>query len=131
MTDAPAKIPVNGVSDHARERMVEYLGRDLTDHEWSLVVMQILNREALLIRIQGRNSELLRVEIGGVPFTVAWRPMGATIATVLPPNGSLSRVEHAVRRRKMAPRLKFGARMIANPLVREAPRRREDWEDDA
>lgn len=74
---------IPGVSHHARERMVERWGRDLTPAEWAETWGQIASgKAALLTRVDA--GEIRAVALGGMVFRMAWKPDTRVIATVLP-----------------------------------------------
>ena len=87
-----------GVSLHARERMAEHHGRDLTRAEWLGVVLAILDRTALLLRV-GPSGEWWAVAVGAVTLRVVWLPAAGTIATVLADSAGVSKVGDNFRRR--------------------------------
>ena len=70
------------VTDHARERAEQRLGRDLTDDEWRSVVLSITSRKGFMTyRNEGRESWL--VLLGGMAIKVIWDPRSAYVVTVL------------------------------------------------
>jgi hypothetical protein len=75
------------VTDHARQRMAERLGRDATGAEWRQVIGDIRSRRAVLAAVGHRESsrrEVWLVALGDLLFRVVWQPDQATIITVLP-----------------------------------------------
>ena len=72
-----------GVSTHARQRMFERMGRDLTRQEWADAVLDIVDRRAILVRVSTDRNELYAVAIGGVVAQMWWLPDEALIVTVL------------------------------------------------
>lgn len=73
------------VTDHARDRAVERLGRPLTEAEWVSIAAAILERRAVLLaRDPVRGSETWAVMLGGVLIRALWKPMEATVVTILP-----------------------------------------------
>ncbi|RVT96208.1 hypothetical protein EOD42_13915 [Rhodovarius crocodyli] len=77
---------VPGVTLHARERMLERHGRDLTRLEWLHAVMSILDRRALLLssKIQSNGwAECWAVTVGAVTIRMMWSPDRAHVLTVL------------------------------------------------
>ena len=73
---------IPGVTDHARDRAAERLGRDLTRAEWLGVVAMVVERRALLLASVEDGCDHYLVEVGGLSFIVVWRPASASIATV-------------------------------------------------
>ncbi len=71
-----------GVSNHAQERMILRLGRNLTRPEWLAAVLSILDRKAVLIR-SGDQSELYAISAGDQIAQAWWVPDDAVIVTVL------------------------------------------------
>lgn len=76
---------IPGVSTHAHERMAERYGRDLTAEEWQSVVLAIIERRALLLRIEPHGREIYAVEVAGVQFRAVWMPAAAVLVSMLPP----------------------------------------------
>ncbi len=79
-----ARRPIPGVGAHARDRMAERMGRDLTREEWLAAVAAIVERRAVLLGVMPNGSEHYWHEVGGVPVRLVWRPEWALVATVLP-----------------------------------------------
>lgn len=76
------------VTDHARQRMAERLGRDATTSEWLAVLAAILDRRASLAATLDYKfplREIWLVTLGDLPFRVVWQPDQPALVTVLPP----------------------------------------------
>lgn len=102
-------MSIPGVSKHARDRMLERHGRDLTRAEWLHVVMQILDRKALLVSAPGGSAgELYDVELVGVTLRVAWNPQRAVIATVLADHSATTRKAQLARRSTIRTTVRIG-----------------------
>lgn len=82
---------IPGVTSHARERMVERHGRDLTRAEWLAVVLDILDGRATLLRI-GSAGDTYAVQLGAMTLRIVWRVDWCAVATVLPEGSSLTQV---------------------------------------
>lgn len=78
-----------GVCHHARMRMAQRHGRDLTRLEWLGLVSDILEGRAPLLR-SGSAGETYAVQLGAVTLRVVWRPDWGAVATVLPEGSSLN-----------------------------------------
>ncbi len=72
------------IADHARERAAERIGRDLTDHEWLMVVWAILFREAVVVADSHLGRVVYAVALGAVVLRVVWCPLHCVVVTVLP-----------------------------------------------
>jgi len=104
MSNLPA-IP--GVSGHARDRMVERMGRDLTRTEWRKLVLDIIERRAVLVRSGGHGADLYAVTVGPVVVQAWWSPdTGAvkTILSVADGAGGMAGHHYATNRLRTAPR---------------------------
>jgi hypothetical protein len=75
-------MTIPGVSRHARDRMQERHGRDLTRTEWRGAVLDIIDRRATLLSV-APNGEIWAVGIGCLTIRMVWRPEHGLIATVL------------------------------------------------
>ena len=64
---------IPGVSDHAHDRMIERLGRDLTRDEWLAVVLAIVERRAVLL-CSADGSEHYLWTLGEVAMRLIWVP---------------------------------------------------------
>lgn len=99
---------IPGVSVHARERMIERFGADLTRQQWLEVVGKIVNREAVLVSAMLTGKEYWLVEIGGLRIRVGWSPDAAIIMTVVDPSvmaitDFIQRNKHARMRKRPGP----------------------------
>lgn len=75
---------IPGVTRHARERMAEYHGRDLTRDEWLAVVLSILDGRSLLVRRAGEHAgEIHDVTVAGVTLRLVWQPVSGHVVTAL------------------------------------------------
>jgi hypothetical protein len=73
-----------GVTHHARERMAEHYGRDLTREEWLVVVESIVMRTAPALSYDDVGGYVVyAVPAMGTTIRVIWRPDKAVIITVL------------------------------------------------
>ena len=80
--DGMAQIP--DVSGHARLRMAERYGHDLSDAAWMTLVEAILARRVVMVR-HGRNGgEVYACPIGAMTVRVVWSPQHGVVMTVLP-----------------------------------------------
>lgn len=106
---------IPGVSLHARQRMMERHGFDPSREDWERVVLEIIDRRALLMgRHHKTGRERFRVLLGGMQVEVWWSPDCAQIVTVMPRDAvialpikkgrSMSRT-HAYERERRRPRL--------------------------
>ena len=77
-------IPVVGVTTHARLRMAERYGRDLTRDEWGQVVLAIIDRKAVLLRRESADREIYAVALGTSIFRAVWHASEAVILSMLP-----------------------------------------------
>jgi len=78
---------IPGVTTHAHSRMMERHGRDLTPAEWLKVVLDIIDRRAVLVSVKVREDSVMEcwaVRIGALTFRMIWAPLMARIVTVLP-----------------------------------------------
>lgn len=72
------------VTKHARSRMAEYYGRDLTNEEWLVVVESIVMRTAQALSYDDQNGYVVyAVPAMGTTIRVIWRPDVASLITVL------------------------------------------------
>lgn len=121
-----------GVSDHAQDRLEEYHGLRLSEAEWRDVVLQIIERRAVLTATHppARRpkkafpfaAETWLVRARGVEFRAVWSANTATIVTV--------RAQHHNREQYAREKLglqRIGARSCARDTRRE---RRDDWRRD-
>lgn len=77
-------MTIPGVTRHARDRMAEYHGRDLTREEWLAAVLAILDGRSVLVRRAGEHSgEIHDVAVGGLVLRFAWEPIKGQIVTTL------------------------------------------------
>jgi hypothetical protein len=77
-------MSIPGVTRHARDRMAEYHGRDLTRDEWLAVVLAILEGRTVMVRRAGEHSgEIHDVTVGGLVLRFAWEPLKGQIVTTL------------------------------------------------
>ena len=84
MTGAPPSRSILGVTHHARARMAEYYGRDLTREEWLAVVESIVMRSAAVLSYSDKDGYVVyAVPALGTTIRVIWRPDKAVIITVL------------------------------------------------
>jgi hypothetical protein len=83
-TPALAKLP--GVSERARARAAEIRGRDFTDDQWLALFMGIVDRRALLIRIDTEGCGVYAQLPPGEaePVLLLYSPATACIVTTLP-----------------------------------------------
>lgn len=87
-----------GVSHHAWERAAERMGRPLRSEEWRAVLLQVLDRKAVLLSRQDDMGEIYLVAVGTVSMRIVWNPFQACVVTVLPTDTtSLSAAEEALR----------------------------------
>lgn len=78
-------MTIPGVSRHARERMAERHGRDLTRDEWLALVADILEGRSVLLHGMppDGSGECHLCQVAGVPVRVMWQPMAGLVTTVL------------------------------------------------
>lgn len=122
-----ARPPIPGVSHHARQRMQERLGRDLTRAEWLAAVAAILEGRALLLCVQPCGGEHYLHEVGGVALRLIWRPAQAMVVTVLPAEWGASAVIRTARAGPVRKSLRLFAHYRQGRLRRE----RTAWREDA
>lgn len=79
-----ARRPIPGVCAHARDRMAERIGRDLTKPEWLELVEAITAGRLPLLCVQPEGGHHYLAEIGAVRVRLVWRPDWGKIATVWP-----------------------------------------------
>lgn len=79
-----ARQRIPGVGAHARDRVAERLGRDLTRDEWLAAVEAITGGRAVRLAVTDGGAEHYLHELGGVRLRLVWRPDLAMIVTVLP-----------------------------------------------
>lgn len=86
------------VTKHARDRMIEAIGRDLQPAEWARVVAEIKAGRALLVAVDDAAAyAVYAVEVAGHVLRFTWR--GAQVVTVLRPGLHNHRgVEAALKR---------------------------------
>lgn len=105
------RVPVPGVGAHARDRMAERIGRDLTRAEWLDAVARILDRRATLLCRMPNGSEHYLHELGGVALRLVWRPDLAIVVTIMPvefrSSAMVQRSKGAPLRRSLAVCTKF------------------------
>lgn len=90
-------MTIPGVSKHARERMVERHGRDLTRDEWLALVADILDGRTVVLHAPGAaggGGEHHLCQVGTLAVRVVWVPHSGTVATVLGDGQSLAAIEH-------------------------------------
>ena len=133
-----ADTGIPGITTHARERMAEIHGRDLTRAEWLRVMFAILDRRSVLCSRQPNGSEIHGVEIAGFSIWLAYHPDRAKIVTVLPtstPSFEAAYVRQFGTMRKVVQRERHGTwhrgskvkgTLMPNRDLREHGR----WEDD-
>ena len=92
------RIPVPGVCAHARNRMVERFGRDLTREEWLGAVESITAGRLALLCAMPSGSEHYLHEIGGVRLRLVWVPERGEVVTVLPLEWGASAVVQRAQR---------------------------------
>lgn len=72
------------VTKHARDRMIETIGRDLTPDEWASVVEDVLaGRCATLSRDDALGYQILAVRVAGTAVRLTWRVDTRAVVTVL------------------------------------------------
>lgn len=82
--DQPDLKPgIKGVSHHARERMAQRLGRDLSYTEWLDVLLQVTDPHAVVLRKQGDGLMLIAVTVGTQVAKLWWDSNTTCIITVL------------------------------------------------
>lgn len=76
---------IPGVTHHARQRMAERHGRDLTPAEWLALVCDILDGRAVLLRAMPPNGsgEIWAVRMGDMALRVVWQPLDGSVVSVL------------------------------------------------
>lgn len=74
-----------GITHHARARMVERIGRDLTREEWRALVLDIIDGRAVLVRRNGDGKELYAVQVGSITVQAWWAPQGGCVTTIMTP----------------------------------------------
>lgn len=85
-----------GISAHAAERAAQRCPRPPRRSEWLDVVASILDRRALLLRVnQDGAAEHYLVELSGVPMHVVWIKATATVATVYEPGHYRAHLERS------------------------------------
>lgn len=100
---------IPGVSTHARERMAEHHGRDLTLVEWLAVVSAILDRRAVLVReAYMASGAIYDVELVGMRFRVVWKAESGIIATVLQDCASTSQRASLAKRAGIRASIRMG-----------------------
>lgn len=100
---------IPGVSKHARQRMVEHHGRDLTKAEWHQVVLDVIDGRSVVVRRAGEHSgEIHDVVVAGMTFRVAWEPMRGHIVTVLRDTRTTCRISARYRGGRGRASIKIG-----------------------
>lgn len=77
------RVPIPGVGAHARDRMAERIGRDLTRVEWLDAVARILDSRAARLYVMPNGSEHYLHDVGGVLVRLVWMPEWALVVTVM------------------------------------------------
>lgn len=97
-------MTIPGVTHHARTRMAERYGRDLTRMEWLALVLAIIDGRAVRLRAMPENGsgEIYAVSISGLALRVVWQPLGGAVVSVLAPEhqGTRYHAENPGRIRK-------------------------------
>jgi hypothetical protein len=75
--------PIPGVTVHARQRMMERLGRDLRRDEWIAAVARLLEGAAPLLCRHPTGAEHYLHEVDSTALRLVWIPETAQIVTVL------------------------------------------------
>lgn len=101
-------MSIPGVSRHARDRMLERHGRDLTRAEWIAVVSAILDRKALLVRSTPGHGDLYDVTLVGITLRVAWNPTAGIVTTVLADHSATSRRAQLARKATLRTTVRIG-----------------------
>lgn len=84
-------------TDHARRRMAERWGTDLTEAEWRAAMLTVLQAkesgsgQAILERRTAAGPELWHVKVGCAALRMVWNPAAARFTTVLPVHTPKSR----------------------------------------
>lgn len=100
---------IPGVSNHARERMVERHGRDLTRAEWLAVVLAIIDRRAVLVRLgHGGAGDIYDVELGSVRLRLIWNPGAGVVTTVLHDGAACTRKAEQAKRAGIRTSVRIG-----------------------
>lgn len=73
---------IPGVTLHARQRMAERMGRDLTRDEWLGAVAAITGGQTLLLHLHPDGVEQHLYVVGGMPVRLVWCPTTAQVLTV-------------------------------------------------
>jgi hypothetical protein len=92
------RIPIPGVCAHARNRMAERLGRDLTRDEWLAAVAGIVDRRLTLLGTPQEHTEHWLLELPGLAARLVWRTDRGEVVTVTPASWPTSAVIDARRR---------------------------------
>lgn len=121
----PPAIP--GVTRHAQERLADHYGIVASKAAWLEAVMSILDRRALLVRVQGTPgrddllSEVYALTLAGQAIEVVWKPSVGAVVTVLPRLSACGST-----RRLLATRARMSPQERASRLFSA-----RDYEDDA
>lgn len=76
------------VTKHARDRMIEYFGRDLEPGEWEVVIAAVQRGQAACMSLAERDGYgIYAVSVGGFAPRFSWRFETQMVVTVLPPEG--------------------------------------------
>lgn len=125
-SDGP-RIPIPGVGAHARDRMAERLGRDLTREEWLAAVAAIVDRRMVLLCVAPNGSEHYLHQVGQVQMRLVWRVDLGMVVTVAPPDWSPARVVAGVK----AGGLRTSLRLFAHYRGGKRRPERTQWREDA
>jgi hypothetical protein len=89
------------VTKHARDRMIEYFGRDLTPDEWASVIARLKAGVATCVSLSERDGYGVFAVEAAPGFTVrfTWRLEVLEVVTVLPPTGSNHKAVERYRHR--------------------------------
>lgn len=139
MSPAPPSRTILGVTNHARARMAEYYGRDLTREEWLAVVESIVMRTASVLSYSDKDGFVVyAVPAMGTTIRVIWRPDRALIITVLGDKYSNHRsiADYQASAKGLLKAAKFPARFSRGKKIEaktrwQVPRLSQDDQDDS
>lgn len=95
---------IHGIAKHARERMVERYGFDLTPAQWAQVWGDIQAGRATLLSRQPHGSDVMAVALGCVTLRVAVnRASGVVVSVLAPHHQTTVRVQESRREGRIRP----------------------------
>lgn len=76
---------IQGVSSHAQDRALEYLGYEPDRDTWMAVIEAIGTKQAILAHVDPHGTQRWRVTLDDQAVEIVWNPVNQVIVTMIRP----------------------------------------------